>query len=172
MPIDKSIARVEGRFSKMELKECLEYFAYSNQLDGQNEWFCPKCRKYVSAISLISLWSVPDVLIFHLKRFGVRDGVVKKSTAKVDFPEEIDMAPFVQGPQKAEDLRYRLFAVIHHLGTMCGGHYITIIRSAREGWYTYNDDAVYTCNEKAVFSETAYVLLYERKNPPASYIKE
>jgi hypothetical protein len=165
MPIDRSIAPVDSEVFKMDLKACLEYFAFSNQLDGQDEWFCPKCRRPVAAVTLMSLWSVPDVLIFHLKRFGVHDGIVKKSTAKVDFSDEIDMAPFVQGPQKDEDLKYRLFAVVHHIGTIHGGHYIATIRSEKDGWFTYNDEAVYPSSDKSVFSETADVLLYARVLP-------
>jgi ubiquitin C-terminal hydrolase len=110
----------------------------------------------------MSLWSVPDVLIFHLKRFGVHNGTAKKSMAKVDFDEEIDMAPYVTGQQKNEVLKFRLFAVIHHIGTMHGGHYIATIHTEGQGWFAYNDDAVYEVSQKNVFSDSAYVLLYRR----------
>jgi hypothetical protein len=162
MPVNRSIGGSDTEDVKMDLKSCLEYFAYSSQLDGSDAWFCPVCRKTVGAVTLMSLWSVPDVLLFHLKRFGVRDGVMKKFMGKVDFAEEIDMAPFVAGPQKNEELKFRLFAVVHHIGTMNGGHYIATIHSGDEGWFSYNDDAVYSVSEKTVFADSAYVLLYRR----------
>jgi ubiquitin C-terminal hydrolase len=75
------------------------------------------------------------------------------------------MARYVVGPQKDEVLNYKLFAVVHHHGTMGGGHYTATIESDQEvGWFSYNDSVVFPARDKVVFNETAYVLLYKRQD--------
>lgn len=163
MPLCNAINKPEE--TVITLKKCLECFSYPDKLDKLNEWFCPTCRKLVRAIARLDIWSVPDNLILHLKRFVYKDGNYKKVFGKINFPEVIDMQPFVRGPQKNESLKYRVHAVINHIGTMNGGHYTTSAFSTSEDkWYTYNDEAVYQTSENITYSEMPYVLFYHRIN--------
>ena len=163
MPYDRSSAinQQEDKLD-MSLASCLKCFSSPDKLDRTSQWFCPRCRKLVRATAKLDIWSVPDVLIFHLKRFVVKDGTVKKVGAKIDYPCELEMSPYVSGPQKNESLKYSLYAIIQHLGTMNAGHYVSTIRSNDGEWWTFNDDAVYPTQDKNIHSEYAYVLMYKR----------
>lgn len=163
-PISDEINLSEGKV--VSLTKCLECFSYPDKLDELNEWFCPTCRKLVRAIARLEIWSVPDNLILHLKRFVFKDGNYKKVFGKISFPEIIDMQPFVRGPQKSEaNLKYKIHAIINHIGTMNGGHYTTSAFSNTEDkWFTYNDEVVYQTSEKITYSDLPYVLFYHRIN--------
>jgi len=100
LPLDRDKCR-----SSIPLEDCLEKFAEGEQLDEQNAWYCPNCKKHVCALKMIALWSVPDILIFHLKRFTfnhcqISGNVVRdKVEDKVIFPiDRLDMRPYILGP--------------------------------------------------------------------------
>lgn len=39
------------------------------QLGPQDPWLCPACRRPQQGVKKISLWSLPNILVIHLKRF-------------------------------------------------------------------------------------------------------
>lgn len=87
------------------LEDCLEKFMEGEQLDDLNAWYCPSCKKHVCALKMLALWSAPDVLIFHLKRFQfnhctVRNEVVRsKIDDTIVFPiDGLDMRKYILGP--------------------------------------------------------------------------
>lgn len=89
----------------MDLQYCIEKFLEGEQLDELNAWYCPNCKKHVCALKMIALWSVPDILILHLKRFtfdhcSVRNDVIRsKINDTVRFPiERLDLSKHVLGP--------------------------------------------------------------------------
>lgn len=51
------------------LDECLELFCKEELLTGENQWYCSKCKEHVDAIKKFDLWTLPPILIVHLKRF-------------------------------------------------------------------------------------------------------
>ena len=86
------------------ISECLEKFTEGEQLDENNAWFCPKCKNHVCALKTMKLWSTPDILILHLKRFTFNTsqlgGLVRsKIEETVEFPvDKLDMSPYILGP--------------------------------------------------------------------------
>ena len=43
---------------------------FNYQLGGDNAWLCPACRRRQhGTIKTLSLWSIPDIVVIHLKRF-------------------------------------------------------------------------------------------------------
>jgi ubiquitin carboxyl-terminal hydrolase 8 len=89
--------------SSVPLDDCLEKFTEGEQLDENNAWYCPSCQKHVCALKMLALWSVPDILIIHLKRFNYenRGGRVVRSKIedRVVFPiDNLDMRPYILGP--------------------------------------------------------------------------
>ena len=40
------------------------------QLSQDDSWYCQRCRMHVQANKKLDLWSLPEVLIMHLKRFN------------------------------------------------------------------------------------------------------
>lgn len=45
-------------------------FLHPEQLDAEDSWYCGSCKQHVQADKKLDLWSLPDVLVVHLKRFS------------------------------------------------------------------------------------------------------
>lgn len=62
-----------------------------------------------------------------------------------------------------DPLLYDLEAVVHHLGTPHGGHYIAFIRDTAGNWYRFNDAKVTAATSDQVLTSGAYVLSYAKR---------
>lgn len=117
---------------------------FSNQLAPDDAWKCPHCKQLQQGMVKMSLWTLPDILILHLKRFRQVGERRNKLTTFVHFPlVGLDMTPHVvhrshgahqhplqpgwkqsRRPDLAPpDYLYDLYAVCNHHGGMHGGHY-------------------------------------------------
>jgi len=162
---------VDGK--PISIADCLEKFTMGEQLDEQNAWDCPNCKKKVRALKKMKLWSTPDILILHLKRFtfdtcSERGELVRsKIESVVDFPiDTLDMEPYIEGPiDPAAPPSYALFAVSEHTGsTLNSGHYTSTVRNSSNGeWYRYNDSHVSGTSGDMAITGGAYLLFYKRK---------
>ena len=157
--------------SSVTLADCLKEFTDSEILDEENAWYCTKCKKHVCARKLITLWSTPDILILHLKRFRyekcARGGIVRnKVEDRVIFPvDNLDMTPYIMGPTSpSAPAVYKLFGVSEHTGcTANSGHYTATVRNSRDGnWYKFNDSHVGGTNGDSAITGGAYLLFYQR----------
>jgi ubiquitin carboxyl-terminal hydrolase 8 len=103
-----------------------------------------------------TVWKLPKVMIFTLKRFS-HNG---KMTHHVDFSPDtpIDMGEFVYGYGK-ENSKFRLYAAIHHIGSMDSGHYYASIRHHGQ-WYCIDDTSIYPIDSSTV-RKNVYALLYQ-----------
>jgi ubiquitin carboxyl-terminal hydrolase 4/11/15 len=52
------------------LTDCLKAFCEPERLDADESWLCSKCKQSVQAHKKLDLWTLPDVLVIHLKRFS------------------------------------------------------------------------------------------------------
>ena len=81
---------------------------------------CPHCKKDTDASKQMHLWRSSDILIVHLKRFGVDQyNMRSRLNTFVDVPlGEVDFAPYFapDSPFKDHNNRYRLYAVSNHTG--------------------------------------------------------
>jgi len=165
--------------SVLKLEDCLEKFMEGEQLDEKNAWYCPSCRKHVCALKMIALWSVPDILILHLKRFTFEPSLTATSgmlRSKVDlvveFPvNELDMSKHILGPIDPESPPiYKLSGVSEHIGpTANSGHYTATVRNLLDGqWYRCNDSHVGRTSGEAAITGGAYVLFYQRSSKKIS----
>jgi ubiquitin carboxyl-terminal hydrolase 4/11/15 len=146
----------------LTLEQCLNFFARAEVLEAGNEWYCPKCCEHVCANKKMDIWMVPPVLFVHLKRF-VSGGVSHtKLDTRVEFPEILDMGPFVIGPQKDETLVYGLKAVSEHSGSLAGGHYTAHAMADDHKWYYFNDSSVTQASLADARCSEAYLIMYER----------
>lgn len=111
----------------------------SLQLAPDDAWRCPHCQVLQQGTVKLSLWTLPDILVIHLKRFRQVGEQRHKLTTLVHFPLwGLDMAPHVAkrcrgskwGPWKHTNQEsshcnflYDLYAVCNHHGSLQGGHY-------------------------------------------------
>ena len=81
---------------------------------------CPHCKKEVEATKQMHMWRASDILVVHLKRFGIDQyNMRSRLNAFVDVPlGEVDFAPYFapDSPFRDQNNRYRLYAVSNHTG--------------------------------------------------------
>ncbi|KAM3864214.1 ubiquitin carboxyl-terminal hydrolase 43 [Diretmus argenteus] len=178
------------------LNECFQLYTKEEQLAPDDAWKCPHCKQLQQGMVKMSLWTLPDILILHLKRFRQVGERRNKLTTLVRFPlAGLDMAPHVvkrshgtrQPPLQPHlqpgwkqsrppempppDFLYDLYAVCNHHGGMHGGHYTAFCRNSVDGqWYSYDDSSAEPVPDGEVCTRGAYILFYQRRNtiPPWS----
>ncbi|KAI5712666.1 ubiquitin carboxyl-terminal hydrolase 15-like [Diaphorina citri] len=146
---------------KHSLDECLDLFVTNEKLGSDDAWYCPRCKKFQQATKKFDLWSVPKVLIIHLKRFHYSRYRRDKIETLVEFPvHDLDISKIVIN--KSEQLKkYDLVGVCNHYGTLGGGHYTAYAKNdIDKNWYLFDDSSVRKATESEVVSSCAYVLMY------------
>ncbi|KAM9773926.1 ubiquitin carboxyl-terminal hydrolase 31-like [Syngnathus typhle] len=168
------------------LAQCFQLYTKEEQLAPDDAWRCPHCKQLQQGSIKLSLWTLPDILILHLKRFRQDGDRRMKMQNMVKFPlTGMDMAPhMVKRSQSSwslpshwspwrrpyglgrdpEDYLYDLYAVCNHHGTMQGGHYTAQCKNSIDGqWYCFDDSDVHPISEEDVCKQTAYILFYQRR---------
>ncbi|XP_052816760.1 ubiquitin carboxyl-terminal hydrolase 31-like [Mya arenaria] len=156
--------------SSVSLDDCLRLFTKEEKLGEGDAWNCPYCGKVQDgAIKKLGLWSTPDILVIHLKRFrhcGLRKN---KVNVLVNFPHDLDMTPhlLLETPGCHDDdvtNQYDLYAVSNHYGNMSGGHYTAYCKNpVNMQWYEFDDTTVQPLQSNEIISKAAYLLFYQRK---------
>ncbi|XP_037319032.2 ubiquitin carboxyl-terminal hydrolase 31-like [Pungitius pungitius] len=168
------------------LAQCFQLYTKEEQLAPDDAWRCPHCKQLQQGSIKLSLWTLPDILILHLKRFRQDGDRRMKMQNMVKFPlVGMDMAPhMVKRSQSSwslpshwspwrrpygmgrdpEDYLYDLYAVCNHHGTMQGGHYTAHCKNSIDGqWYCFDDSDVQPLSEDEVCKQTGYILFYQRR---------
>lgn len=154
----------------LSIYSCLNKFTEREQLADTETIYCSKCKQHLPPIKKMDLWSCPDVLIIHLKRFQFssrNNRIIREKIQQfVDFPlEGLDLSPYIKSSLSPEDAIYDLYAVSHHTGVLGGGHYVSsCLHPKTKTWYTFNDGLVSTATSTSILSPSAYVLFYKRRN--------
>lgn len=65
---------------------CPQAFLEGERLEDSESWFCKRCKKLVQADKKLDLWSLPEVLVVHLKRFSYSHRFRDKIDVLVKFP--------------------------------------------------------------------------------------
>ncbi|EAY23747.1 Clan CA, family C19, ubiquitin hydrolase-like cysteine peptidase [Trichomonas vaginalis G3] len=144
----------------IDLEKCLDLFSEELVLDEENKWFCPKCREFVQASKKMDIWTSPEILIIHLKRFAQISGFLTKNETEVQYPDELDMSQRIIGPHNGS-CKYKLIAVSEHHGILGSGHY-TAHAMVGNQWYLFNDSSVSKCLRDMAHTKAAYVLFYAK----------
>lgn len=159
----------------LHIGACLTEFCKEQQLDANGSWRCPQCKVDREAKQSMTLWNLPDLLTFHLKRFSASSRWREKISTRVDFPltglnmrEWCDKDSPLCQESNDEAFIYDLVGVVNHIGGMTGGHYIAICKATacspdgeEEVAYNFNGanitdtDTAETCVEDGVTSNTS-----------------
>lgn len=110
----KQVEKSPEEANSVTLQECFSLYTRAEKLGDGDAWFCPECKRKQEVVKRMGLWSLPDVLIIHLKRFRQGGGTgggssggsggsgCNKLSTLVDFPlEGYDMTPFVSNRDAA-----------------------------------------------------------------------
>lgn len=174
------------------LSGSLKSFLQEEKLEGDNQYMCGYCDRKQDATRAIELKSLPPVLNLQLLRFvfDVKTGSKKKLNSCIQFPDVLDMRPYLPGDSSAV---YDLNAVLIHRGASAySGHYVAHIKGKdSQAWYKFNDEEVEKIKGRNLqlgseedlelkkqkttrtpkghhSSKNAYMLVYtKRKNVPA-----
>ncbi|XP_020781991.1 ubiquitin carboxyl-terminal hydrolase 15 isoform X2 [Boleophthalmus pectinirostris] len=148
-----------------KLKDCIELFTTKEKLGADDPWYCPNCKQHQQATKKLDLWSLPPVLVVHLKRFSYSRYMRDKLDSLVDFPlKDLDMSEFLINPN-AGPCVYDLIAVSNHYGGMGGGHYTAYAMNKDDSkWYNFDDSSVSPASEDQIVSKAGYVLFYQRQD--------
>ncbi|KAM6967096.1 ubiquitin carboxyl-terminal hydrolase 31 [Tautogolabrus adspersus] len=174
------------------LSQCFHLYTKEEQLAPDDAWRCPHCKQLQQGRIKLSLWTLPDVLILHLKRFRQEGDRRVKMQNMVKFPlMGMDMAPHVVKRSQSswslpshwspwrrpyglgrnpDDYLYDLYAVCNHHGNMHGGHYTAYCKNSIDGqWYCFDDSEVSPVADDDVCQQTAYILFYQRRTAIPSW---
>lgn len=136
---EKKAKRAARKKNGLTLEECFAETSKSEILSEDNAWYCNRCKELRRATKTLEIWTAPDILVVHLKRFSSHRVFRDKVDALVDFPiEGLDLSDKV-GLTEGKDLVYDLFAVDNHYGGLGGGHYTAYAKNFfDQQWYEYN----------------------------------
>ncbi|XP_034514203.1 ubiquitin carboxyl-terminal hydrolase 4 isoform X4 [Ailuropoda melanoleuca] len=147
------------------LRDCIELFTTMETLGEHDPWYCPNCKKHQQATKKFDLWSLPKILVVHLKRFSYNRYWRDKLDTVVEFPvRALNMSEFVCD-LSARPYMYDLIAVSNHYGAMGVGHYTAYAKNKVNGkWYYFDDSSVSLASEDQIVTKAAYVLFYQRRD--------
>ncbi|XP_061782016.2 ubiquitin carboxyl-terminal hydrolase 11 isoform X2 [Nerophis lumbriciformis] len=151
------------------MQDCIQLFTTVETLEEENPWYCPVCKKHQLATKKLDLWSLPEVLIIHLKRFSYTKFTREKLDTIVDFPlRNLDFSACLLRKNLSSGeppSHYDLIAVSNHYGGLRDGHYTSYARNKDNGqWYYFDDSKVTYAREDQIMTNAAYVLFYHRQD--------
>jgi ubiquitin carboxyl-terminal hydrolase 4/11 len=122
------------------LEDCFAETGKREILSEDNAWYCNRCKEMRQAAKTLEIWTIPDILIVHLKRFAGNRSFRDKIDVFVDYPiEGLDMTERIGLKDDGKEYIYDLFAVDNHYGGLGGGHYTAYAKNFYDGqWYDYN----------------------------------
>ena len=157
--------------NNINLYDCLNLFNSEEILEGDNQWYCNKCKKHQDVTKKMDIYKSPYYLIIQLKRFkqdemGQRSIFnifnSSKNSTFIDFPtSNLDISKYLLSNNSGG--KYNLIGVINHYGGESFGHYTAYCLNNNK-WCEYNDESVSIISESKVVSSAAYVLFYKRIN--------
>ena len=149
------------------LHECISNFLKTESV----EYTCERCKIKTLAQKTISIFSMPEKLIIHFKRFKFVNGRSAKINSIIDFPLDNIFFHEVQDIHKKEKLPFELYGIVHHSGGTDGGHYIATTKNLlNHKWYEFNDSSVNeVTNPNTMIDRSAYILFYQKKRITESF---
>ena len=150
---------------RVALSDCLAAFCKEETLSEQDPWYCSRCADFRCARKKMDLFSLPDLLVLHLKRFAYTARSREKISTLVHFPVSgLDLSHIGGRGGEGAGGVYDLFAVSNHMGGLGGGHYTAYVKNrVAGGWYLHDDSRVSEVSEDEIVSSSAYVLFYRRR---------
>ena len=140
---------------KKNIYDCLDLFTREEIIKNI---FCEKCNKKTNFKKRLEIDKFPKYLTLILKRFKYTKMFTTKIDNLIQFPlENLDMTNYIT--PKEGKIKYDLFGVVNHIGSLSGGHYHCDIKQDNM-WIKYDDSYTYEYDKK-IMTENAYLLMYK-----------
>ncbi|CAK9170339.1 unnamed protein product [Ilex paraguariensis] len=155
------------RQEAISLFSCLDAFLKEEPLGPEDMWYCPRCKEHRQATKKLDLWRLPEILVFHLKRFSYSRWLKNKLDTFVNFPiHNLDLSKYVRSKDTCTGSNiYELYAISNHYSSLGGGHYSAYAKLIDDNrWYHFDDAHVSPVSEAEIETSAAYVLFYRRVN--------
>jgi ubiquitin carboxyl-terminal hydrolase 8 len=148
--------------------DCFNTYIEPERLEGENSFNCENCNRKVTACKNVSIWTLPNILIIHLKRFQYvpKIGDYSKINTHIHYPlTGLDLSAYTHSPIKNNPV-YNLYAVACHRGTHQQGHYYSYCYSPYKAkWTLYDDQTTYEVIDTSNVTNTdAYILFYRKRD--------
>lgn len=106
----------------------------------------------------------PKYLVIHLVRFDDTFDQygklrVVKNHEEVLIDHTLSLTPFTRSAQ-TQISDYDLYGIVHHSGSLSGGHYVSEVKIGDGRWYRCNDSSITQILQPGERSTSAYVLFY------------
>ncbi|XP_017002732.2 ubiquitin carboxyl-terminal hydrolase 35 [Drosophila takahashii] len=147
------------------VQDLIEYYCSPEKLDGDNQYFCPQCKKLCDAERHIGVTQAPRNLILTLKQFKYdqKYHFRTKLMHKVFHDESVTVK---MSATEMSTVHYDLYAGVVHAGySMDSGHYFTFAADQTKNWYKFNDNLVTHSKPEEMHNltspNTPYILFYK-----------
>ena len=153
--------------STLKLEDCLARFTSTEILSDTHT--CDSCGTVVHRKKQLTIDTLPNVLVIHLKRFDALKS--RKVSDTVEFPADrpLDLGPFLSKWRSADNTLstptphlYELSAVVNHHGEMDKGHYTSFVKDGGY-WFHCDDHSIAHVDIDTVKHSEGYILFYVRE---------
>ena len=100
-----------------------------------------------------------EIIIFSIQRIDPMSST--KNISIINFDKILDLTRFTDCQNKDNNNSYKIFATIHHNGTISYGHYYSLI-CIEDQWYEFNDTHVSVMENMSFNSSNVCVLFYKK----------
>ncbi|KAI0689424.1 hypothetical protein BC835DRAFT_1283037 [Cytidiella melzeri] len=163
------------------IKDALQYISHPHSVEISS---ATRPGVVLDATRTELIYSLPPILILHLKRFlyDTSVGDVVKIGKHVIFGPELEIGADLLAKRPAQPVKYQLFGALYHHGqSASGGHYTLDVLHPnrdlsdrpRQAWIRIDDELVSDIRAEDVFGgqerddRCAYLLFYKRVGPAA-----
>ena len=166
-----------SQYVNTDINSCLREFTKKENLTGEHQWRCPKCKELRDATKQLTLYNLPNVLIIAFKRFQVDE--YGRSLGKIETHVDFSLKGFdVSGGMSRDgrgafsatvgsddnDPMYDLYGVANHFGGLGGGHYTAFAQNKQDlHWYCFDDSSVTRKKPTDICTKAAYVLFFKKR---------
>ena len=153
-----SLSTYKYRYSTFNIISGFEDITAKEKLQGNNKYYCNKCKKLVNAEIFCKIIDLPNYLILNIdygknKIYDVKELI---------FSHEIDLKNYL-GYYFGQKSKFKLVAVCTHIGSSGAyGHYIAYCLNNQNGsWYKFNDSSCNMSDKYQLKGNSPYLLIYE-----------
>ncbi len=147
--------------NKLEAKSLTELLEDERRSEIIEGYKCDKCNNYVNGLMKRSFWKLPQTLFYVLRRFNP-DGTKDCSPFSYDG-EAIKLDEFFasDATDLSRNYKYRPLAIIDHMGSHRGGHYIAqTYHYLLRKWFLYDDESCRELMAGPVFNPNNYIIVF------------